>query len=74
MESSLVEYFELNESKQDEQDAPLLEENFSPAEPDRTDDSTPLADADPYTAPEQAETNETDGEEKPPEEVNQDTE
>ena len=77
MKSSLVEYFELNETdetKQDGQDAPLLEENFSPAEPDRTDDSTPLADADPNTAPEQAETNETDGEEKPPEEVNQDTE
>lgn len=70
MESSLVEYFELNEAKQDGQDAPLLEENFSPAEPDRTDDGTPLANADPYTAPEQAETNETDGEEKPPEEVN----
>lgn len=77
MESSLAEYFELNEeddTKQDEQDVPLSEETFPPAEPDRTDDGTPLADADPNIAPEQAETNETNGEEKPPEEAHQDTE
>lgn len=100
MESSLVEYFELNEAKQDEQDASLSEEIFPSVEPDRTDEGTPLADAnttednsqignkteisslqeqseyasvaegtDPYTAPEQAESTGTDGEEKPPEEV-----
>ncbi|MCI9314200.1 MAG: DUF262 domain-containing protein [Lachnospiraceae bacterium] len=45
MESSLVDYFELNEAKQDGQDAPLSEENFPPAEPDRADGGTPLADA-----------------------------
>lgn len=44
MEASLVDYFELNEAKQDGQDAPLSEENFPPAEPDRADDVTPLAD------------------------------
>lgn len=105
MESSLVEYFELKEATQDGQDAPLSEEDFPSAEPDRADDGTPLADAgtaeecsaiqnetessdlqeqsalssvaegsDPYTASEQAETSEADGEEKPPEEVDQDTE
>ena len=45
MESSLVDYFELNEAKQDGQDAALSEENFPPAEPDRADGGTPLADA-----------------------------
>lgn len=105
MESSLVEYFELKEVMQDEQDTPLSEEDFPPAEPDRADGGIPLADAgtaeecspiendaeisglqeqsdlssvaegsDPYTAPGQAETNGADGEEKPPEEVNHDTE
>lgn len=45
MEASLVDYFELNGAMQDGQDAaPLSEENFPPAEPDRADDSTPLAD------------------------------
>lgn len=44
MEASLVDYFELDEAKQDGQDAPLSEEDFPPAEPDRADDSTPLAD------------------------------
>lgn len=47
MESSLAEYFELNDATQNEQDVPLSEENFPPAEPDRTDDGTSLADADP---------------------------
>lgn len=118
MKSSLVEYFELKDTVQSEQDGPAISENssleddsslseekFPLAEPDSTDDGTPLADADtaedgslieneteisglqeqseyasvaegtdPYTAPEQAEANGTDGEGKPPEEVDHDTE
>lgn len=45
MESSLMEYFELSEAKQDGQDSSLLEENFPSAGPDRADGGTPLADA-----------------------------
>lgn len=45
MEASLVDYFELNEAKQDGQDAPLSEEDFPPAGPDSADGGTPLADA-----------------------------
>ncbi len=75
MESSLVEYFELNEADDENQDAPLSEENFSSNGPLLSDNSTPLADADSaeggFPFEKEAENN---VEEKPPEEVNQDTE
>ncbi len=75
MESSLVEYFELNEADDENQDAPLSEENFSSSEPLLSDNSTPLADAvsaeGGFPFEKEAENN---VEEKPPEEVNQDTE
>ena len=86
MESSLVEYFELNEAKQDEQDVPLADadtaedDSLIETETEISDlheqsEYTSVAEGtDPYTAPEQSKTTETDGEEKPPEEVNQDTE
>lgn len=76
MEASLVDYFELDGITQDGQDAaPLSEENFPPAEPDRADDGTPLAAADTADgdSPNENEA-EPNAEEKPPEEVNQDTE
>ncbi len=75
MESSLVEYFELNEADDENQDAPLSEENFSSNGPLLSDNSTPLADAvsaeGGFPFEKEAENN---VEEKPPEEVNQDTE
>lgn len=81
MEASLVQYFELNADEEDQS-----EEESSPDESTLTDDSTSLTDADlaecdsvaentiSYTTSDVADSSGADEAEKPPEEVNQDTE